>query len=175
MLFFVIMLKNKRKYIRTKPYKTKEAKCEICNDTNMENFYPGQKKFCKKCQSIKYHNNPNKQEILDRSKEWNRDNIIRSRVHGAKNRAKRKGLFFELTDEIIMQKLIEQDYKCAITGVPLSMNMHEYNSLSLDRKIKELGYSNENTIIVTKFINWSKNNLELSKFIEVLKEACVNL
>ena len=168
------MLKQKRKYIRKKPYKTKEANCILCGETQEDNFYKGQKNMCKKCKSDRYHNNPDKQLVLERQKKWSEDNIIRFRVTAAKHRAKRKGLVFELTDEMIERKLMEQDYKCYITNVPLAMDTKKYNSFSLDRKDSRLGYTDENTIIVTKFINWCKNDLDLDVFISLMKEACAN-
>ncbi len=172
--FFLNMLEQKRKYIRTKPYKTKERCCMVCGDNNEDTFYSGQKNMCKKCKSDRYHNNPDKHIILERQKKWSQDNIIRFRVLAAKHRAKRKGIEFELTDEMIQRKLIEQNYKCYITGVQLTMDTLKYNSFSLDRKDSKLGYTEENTIIVTKFINWCKNDLDLDEFINLMKEACAN-
>lgn len=166
---------NKRKYNRTKPYKTKERKCLTCNETNEEAFYKGQKTICKKCISDRYKNSPNREAYIARQTKWSQENIIRFRVTAAKHRAIRKGIPFEVTDEMIERKLQEQGFKCYITGVPLTLTTKNYNTFSLDRKDSKLGYTDENTIIVTKFINWCKNDLDLDLFIQYMKEACANL
>jgi hypothetical protein len=84
-------------------------------------------------------------------------------------------LVFEITDEIIQHKLNEQKGKCFISNQTLVMEENDWYGVSLDRLDSDLGYTIDNTILVTKFVNSSKNNLPLEEYIKLLKEVCGNL
>ena len=132
---------------------TKSHVCDVCGTDDLDNFYSYRKNKCKKC--LKTYN-----------KEWETENILRTRLLAAKHRAIRKGLKFELTDECIIRKLIEQDSKCFISKVPLSLLPDNWDSISFDRLNNDLGYTIENTILVTKFVNSAKNTMDLHTFRE---------
>jgi len=116
-----------------------------------------------------------KKEYIDKQKKWRDSNLIRYRVESAKHRAIRKGLVFEITDDIIQQKLNEQEGNCYISKQPLVMGENDWYGISLDRLDSNLGYTIDNTILVTKFVNSSKNNLSLDDYIKLLKEVCNNV
>jgi len=116
-----------------------------------------------------------KKEYIDKQKKWRDNNLIRYRVDSAKHRAIRKGLVFEITDDIIQQKLNEQEGKCYISKQPLVMGENDWYGISLDRLDSNLGYTIDNTILVTKFVNSSKNILSLDDYIKLLKEVCNNI
>jgi hypothetical protein len=168
-------IKMENRKVRLKNYL-----CVECGDTEVNNFYPKRKNKCKKCILLKPNNSYNnktdeeKKLILQRQKEWVSNNLIRVRVEGAKHRAIRKGLVFELTDDIILQKLKEQDGKCYISKQELILEENNWYGLSLDRLDSNMGYTIENTILVTKFVNSSKNNLSLNEYIKLLNEVCSN-
>jgi len=153
----------------------KECKCLFCGETDENMFYGKRKSKCKKCLSNEYKNRPDKQDYIDKQKKWVNKNLIRFRVLSAKHRAIRDNLSFELTNEMVEEKLKEQDYKCYISKLPISMESNNWYSLSLDRINSDDGYTIKNTIIVTKFINISKNELSLNEFIFLIKEVCNNL
>ena len=67
--------------------------------------------------------------------------------------------FFNLTEFKPEEKINYQMGLCYISKQPLSYIENDWNSLSLDRLNSDLGYTVENTIVVTKFVNNSKNNL----------------
>ena len=140
-------------------------------------FYPNRKNKGKKCMSDEYKNKSedDKKEYIDKQKKWRDNNLIRYRVDSAKHRAIRKGLVFEITDDIIQQKLNEQEGKCYISKQPLVMGENDWYGISLDRLDSDLGYTIDNTILVTKFVNSSKNNLSLDDYIKLLKEVCNNV
>jgi len=154
--------------------------CVECGDTEVSNFYSKRKNKCKKCVLLKTNNSYNnktdeeKEMYIQRQRKWVGNNLIRVRVDGAKHRAIRKGLVFELTDDIILQKLKEQDGKCYISKQKLVLEENNWYGLSLDRLDSNLGYTVGNTILVTKFVNSSKNNLSLNEYIMLLNEVCSN-
>ncbi len=147
----------------------KEHLCAICNETDPNCFYEGQKGKCKSCQSDYYKNRKDKDQYIARQKEWMSNNILHYRVISAKHRAKRNGYDFELTDEIITQKIIDQGGLCYISKQPLSFNVNDWFSFSLDRLDSNLGYTIENTIVVTKFVNTSKSNLSFNEYKTMIK------
>ena len=154
-----------------------EKLCIICGENDEVMFYPNRKNKCKKCMSDEYKNKSEdeKKEYIDKQRKWRDSNLIRYRVESAKHRAIRKGLVFEITDDIIQQKLNEQDGKCYISKQPLVMGENDWYGISLDRLNSNLGYTIDNTILVTKFVNSSKNNLSLDDYIKLLKEVCNNV
>jgi hypothetical protein len=154
-----------------------EKLCIICGENDEVMFYPSRKNKCKKCISDEYKNKSDdeKKEYIEKQKKWRGSNLIRYRVDSAKHRAIRKGLVFEITDDVIQQKLLEQNGKCYVSKQPLIMDENNWRGLSLDRLDNNLGYTIDNTILVTKFVNSSKNTLSLDDYIKLLMEVCRNI
>ncbi len=150
-------------------------KCNICGNCEISDFYPKKKNKCKSCLSNEYKNRVDKEEYINKQRKWRMSNLIHYRVESAKHRAIRKGISFEITNNDINEKLINQDYKCFISKQPISMTENNWYTLSLDRLNNSLGYTKENTIVVTKFVNSSKNDLSLDNFISMLKEVYENV
>jgi len=153
----------------------KERKCLLCGETNEDKFYINRKNKCKYCQSVEYHNRTDKKEYIEKQQNWVSNNLIHFRVLSAKHRAIRNNREFELTNEIILNKLKEQNNLCYISKLPISIDTNNPYSLSLDRLDSNIGYTVKNTIIVTKFVNNCKNNLNIDDFIRLIKEVCVNI
>lgn len=149
-----------------------------CNNCGAEDIRRGKnlkarktRATCKKCGVAK------KMSSNGKKVRGGTDNITgaywNSLVYGAKNRKKD----FNLTIEDAQKLLEEQDFKCALTGVKLIMDINltyhlvgpgEKNTGSLDRIDSSKGYTKENVQWVHKDINAMKMNLEESKF----KEWC---
>lgn len=149
--------------------------CMICNETDDTLFYKGRKNKCKSCMSTEYKNREDKQEYMEKQKKWRSKNILHYRVESAKHRSKRYGMVFEINDNIIQEKINSQGGICFISKQPLSYFENDWNSLSLDRLDSSLGYTVENTIVVTKFVNNSKNNLSLDEYLKLIKLVCENI
>jgi len=149
-----------------------KKECKKCGETDTLKFYHNNKSKCKKCSllelKLKYENNE-LGNVYKKAENWRNLNFIRVRVLQAKHRAKRKKLEFELTDNIIEEKLKNQDGKCYITRIPLVLTANNWATMSIDRLDSNLGYTIENTILVTWFINQSKNKMLLNEFIEHMK------
>jgi hypothetical protein len=132
--------------------------CKLCGDLNVDNFYKSSSTRCKKCK-------------IKQSNEWINKNFIKSQLLQAKHRAKRDGICFFLTQDIIEKKLMEQNHKCKISKIPLEYSNNKWNSLSFDRLDSNIGYTENNTIMVTKFLNNSKNVHSLDEYEKILKET----
>jgi len=166
-MFFVIFINMGRK--------ESICVCLICNETDSNLFYKSRKSKCKKCLSNEYKNREDKTDYVEKQKKWRSKNILHFRVESAKHRAKRNNIDFELTDEIVKDKIEQQGGLCFISKQPLSYFENDWNSLSLDRLDSNLGYTVQNTIIVTKFVNNSKNNLSLDDYLKLIKLVCDNI
>jgi hypothetical protein len=169
---FTFFNKNIKVYLIDKPHL-----CKHCGDTDVTNFYIKRKDSCKRCtcnkQRVKYQNG----ELYNCSnKEWiNEENIIHVRVQAAKHRAKAKNIEFELTDEIIQNKLKEQNGRCYFSNVEITFKIYDLHCLSLDRIDSDIGYTVDNTVIVTWFINQAKSSIDSNQFINELKLCYENM
>ena len=89
-----------------------------------------------------------------------------------KVRAARASLVMELTIPYLEQLLIQQDFKCALSGLPILMGyFHNINrskiTASLDRIDSHIGYVEGNVQWVHKEINRMKGRLSDAEFIQM--------
>jgi hypothetical protein len=180
----------------------KKLCCRDCGDIESSHFKGGLRSLCVKCSNKKsrerytlfspekkeryktYNRNryrnfgdEEKQEYINKqgTYEWMNKNLIRYRVLSAKHRAKKLGIEFSITTEIIEKKLLQQNYKCYISNIPLTYILHDWHVISIDRLDSSKGYTPENSVLVTKFVNTSKNELDLYSYINYIKEVYNNL
>lgn len=75
-----------------------------------------------------------------------------------------------LTREILLEKLIEQNYKCAITGVDLTCLLEKgtinKTNASIDRIDAGGSYAKENIQLVCRAVNSFRNDVPMLEFIE---------
>jgi hypothetical protein len=149
---------------------TKPRFCKTCNETDEMMFYNQRKSKCKRCILLVRQDKYKNGEIGKYGEKYNNIvDFIHIKVLGAKHRAKRKGFEFELTDEIIGEKLKQQKGKCAVTNIELTFNTYDWFSMSIDRFNSTIGYTIENTILVTRFVNIAKGNTTNEDFINHVK------
>jgi hypothetical protein len=163
-----------------KGIKKEYYECLECNETNPNKFHITNKKRCKICYSknnsiwYKSLSNDKKNNKLNKIKIWQNNNIIKIRVLGAKHRAKRKNLDFDIDENYIETLLIKQNYRCLYTNVKLELTMGSDdshinpNTLSIDRIDPKLGYTKNNIALVSAIVNNMKNDLKETSFLEVI-------
>lgn len=90
------------------------------------------------------------------NKRWIHSKTSAYLISGAKKRARKKGIDFNITKEYI--ESIWNDV-CPILGIPLKCNegVHQDNSFSLDRIDNTKGYIEGNVMIISKRANMIKN------------------
>lgn len=84
-------------------------------------------------------------------------------------RKRTKNIQCFLTMEDIYQKLVEQDFKCAFTGIPLNV-MYVYkedSNASIDRIDSNGDYTKDNIQFIYKPLNWVKGPLNDNLFIHL--------
>lgn len=119
-------------------------------------------KLCKACANKIPDNNNHKGFYLG---------VLRaSFAHKYKNNAGLRGIEWNLSYEYLAQLLIDQDFKCALSGRPISA-MEVNNNASLDRIDSKLGYVENNVQWVTSTINMMKQNYTQEEFIQ----TCIDI
>jgi actin-related protein len=97
-----------------------------------------------------YRDNP--EQSLAKQKEWKINNPERYLLQGAKARAKKQGIPFDIT----YQDIIIPEF-CPYLGCKLEM-FSEWSSPSLDKKVPSLGYVKGNIQVISTKANTMKNN-----------------
>ena len=117
-----------------------------------------QKKECKKCSNARPENNSHKG--------WYKGVLRASFVHKYKTGADLRNIEWDIEFDELADILIEQDFKCALTGLPISA-YEVQNTASLDRIDSNLGYISGNVQWVLAEINMMKQSYSLDRFIEL--------
>ena len=96
-----------------------------------------------------------KTEICKQTREWFQNNPVKRMLIAAKNRAKSKGLIFNLEfDDIVIPTT------CPVLGIPLHQGTGQLtpNSPSLDRIDSTQGYTKNNVIVISYRANSLKKD-----------------
>jgi uncharacterized C2H2 Zn-finger protein len=87
-------------------------------------------------------------------------------AHKYKTGAEARGIPWDLEFEELADMLIEQDFKCALTGLPLEA-VEIKNNASLDRIDSSKGYVKDNVQWVLVEVNMMKQQYTQERFIEL--------
>lgn len=90
-------------------------------------------------------------------------------IRGAKSRARRKGLEFDLSNEWAISTLDTANWMCQATGVLMSLAPGRPESISIDRVIPGLGYVRGNCRFVIFAFNQAKGSLLDCEFAELCR------
>lgn len=138
--------------------------CPICNEEQSylrknyaeESFKLG--KLCKKCSNKDPENNAHMGYYK---------NVLRkSFAHKYKCNALLRGIIWDVSFEYLADLLIEQDFKCALTGWDIH-GMEVNSPASLDRIDSSLGYIEGNLQWVAIKVNMMKQRYTQQDFIDV--------
>lgn len=103
------------------------------------------------------------------------EEIQGSYISGLKCRAKDRKIYWNITNKELWDKFIEQERKCAYTGIILTLakNNEDHKkgnyTASIDRIDSSKGYEKDNVQWVHKRINIMKGNMSEEEFIEWCK------
>lgn len=109
----------------------------------------------------------------------NKTNPFGYYLKNAKCRQNRKREIFDIDEKYLQQLWLEQDGKCAITGITINHNSYNKNTTttpqtaSLDRIDQSLGYIKGNVQFVAVSINlgkWKFSDDQIREFIEEVKK-----
>jgi hypothetical protein len=107
--------------------------------------------------------------------------FFKSSLITIKSRAKIKNIPFDICLQDLLELAEKQNYKCAISGEPLSFKASSKNhankkfTASVDRIIPELGYIKTNIQLLIFQVNWMKSNLSISELYDMCKKIITTL
>lgn len=142
--------------------------CNQCSENKVvEDYYARQCKYTKKDGSISYYTyiKPICKSCWDKdSRKWFRKNWLAHLVQQAKNRAKQKGLPFDITvDDIEVVQF------CPYLGIELKQNFGakgpSHFSPTLDKIVPERGYVKGNVQLISHKANAMKYNASIEELL----------
>ena len=92
--------------------------------------------------------------------------MLQSRVLGARGRAKKANLEYNLTESWIKQKWDEQNGLCAISKIPMTYNRNNgrtFTNVSIDRINPNKGYTKDNVHLVCMGVNLMKSDMSIEE------------
>ena len=161
---------NKEKFFNSKKIalffpNTNEKICSKCKIRQniihfyrKKNSYDGFETHCKNC-GFKAQKQYYKKKY--KTFEGRIDDFLKN----AKNSSKKRKHTFEINQNSLITLWEKQNKKCFYTGVIMTTQPNELYSVSLDRKDSNLGYTNENIVFSTNFVNRMKSDFQLKEFL----------
>lgn len=140
--------------------------CSVCGETFplTRDYYckDGNKyrRSCKFCHVVKA------KEFSD-GKYATLDKVLQIRCQTAKQRAKRKGLKFDITPEFLLDMWDRQNGRCYYSNLPMSFDRNDLYTVSIDRIDSNGGYTKNNVVLSCWSINSAKNNFTVSDYIHL--------
>lgn len=138
-----------REFIKDKRRVFCSTECRIKDITKREKYIFSQKKYLEKQRKLKYNT-------------WEK--------YLAYLLKKPERIKCNLTVDKVLWVLKEQDFKCALSGIPLNHSENSLYSVSIDRKIPKGTYDISNIQLVCKCINVLRRDTSLEEFINICKK-----
>ena len=163
----------------------KYYKCFICNKWfpadsfdkhgGNDGTYSYRDGLDKRCHSCKIQQNKNARSKY--SDEKRLETVLQFRWLGAKERAERKGLLFDITKEDLINLWDKQNGKCAISGIDMTYTLDSgrtpYN-VSVDQINPSMGYTKNNIQLVCMSVNQLKSDFEMDIVLNICKNIINN-
>lgn len=132
----------------------------------------GYQKVCKEC-FASYKSVQNGYRRKSKLVKTDKRIRLKNRLSGIKSRAKRINVPFDLDVDFLLNLLEKQKYRCYYSGIEMKFHngISQYDSVSLERKIPELGYIKENVVFCAYCINSLKGGMTETKFHEFIVEV----
>lgn len=141
--------------------------CHYCGEyKSIDNFSPNgsksavrnnRRKICKECYSKRqrYHD-------ISLSDSKKLDKCLRFRFLGARDRALKSNIYFNITYEYIKELWKYQNGLCALSGIPMTYSLKEGRvptNVSIDKIDRTRGYTKDNIQLVCMACNQIKSDL----------------
>ena len=94
--------------------------------------------------------------------------ILSNRYSGAKTRAIRYNMEFDLTVDTLKEIYEKQNGVCFYTKEKLEFCSHNKNTLSIDRINSDKGYTLDNIVLCGALVNNMKNSLSINEFKQII-------
>ena len=124
-------------------------------------YRDGLKRYCKKCKHEK-----DKEHRRNYDQDTKLYKMLQSRWLGARDRANRHNLQFDLTKEFLQELWNKQKGLCALSGIPMTYELDSgrtFTNVSIDRINTNLGYTQDNIQLVCMAVNQMKSDMSLQE------------
>ena len=126
-----------------------------------------EKKLCKKCSNSMPENCSHKG--------WVKDVLRYSFVKKFRSGAKLRNIEWALDFDYLADLLVDQDFKCVLTGWNINAKDVSKNTASLDRIDSSLGYVEGNVQWVHKMVNMCKQQYSQEEFLSMCRAINENV
>ena len=145
--------------------KTNEKICAKCSEKKSTgNFFKhdrtqdGFHSWCKDCCKL-----GQKDYIKRKYKDF--DGRIKDFIRNCKNSAKKRGQECTINRDDLIKIWEDQAGKCKYSGIEMTTQPGEMESVSVERISSEIGYTKENIVLVCNCVNRMKSDLRLDEFL----------
>ena len=146
------------------------CECGVEKDVYGSHLTYGKSNGCLQCSKLKGENHPQWDGVGKISGDY-----WCSLVRGANGAKGRKPVELTITKEFIWELFNKQDGKCALTGMPLTIDYRGSNhTASLDRIDSSKGYTEENVQWIHKHVNLMKNKLDQGYFVDLCSKVAAH-
>jgi dihydroorotase-like cyclic amidohydrolase len=90
------------------------------------------------------------------------------------DRSRKKNREVNVDREYLLNLLVNSKGKCALSGLPLSLKVHDPYRASPDRKDSRKGYVKGNIHFVASCVNIAKSDMPTKDFVKMCKAVAVN-
>lgn len=179
--YSMICRKCEEKLVMEQNWKDGKLKCFVCGewldpeefDSHTQYAYRNHKdKRCKQCKRKQ-----NLQARKNYSDEKRLYKILQERWLGARDRARRKNIPFDITKEDLMNIWEFQEGKCAISKIPMTFEMDNgrtYTNVSIDQIIPGKGYTKDNIQLICYAVNQLKSDWDIDTVIYICRQIVDN-
>lgn len=148
----------------------------ICRHKNRARKYLSS---CKECKNEFYKNGPGKSSKLKTAISQRKKHRLNMMFNSAKGNAKRKGIFFDLVEQDIIDLYESQNGLCFYTGKPMYKDITGFDnsndSVSIDKIIPKNGYTKSNIVLCRWIVNRIKQDLTIDDFLNMVNDIKINL
>lgn len=142
-------------------------KKEVCEFPKNRSSFDGYGKICKDC----FANIPSVKRAYAKKCDLIKNDIEKYFIHRAyrlksSTRTRKKNLFSDVDGQFLYEIYKKQEGRCFYSGIEIfhNKNSFEFDSISVDRKDPEIGYTKENIVLCAFGINSLKGSLNEQNF-----------
>ena len=124
-------------------------------------YRDGLKKYCKNCKHEK--DKVHRQSYDNETKLYK---VLQERWLGARDRANKRGLEFDITKDDLLELWNSQKGICTLSGITMTYeldNGRTFTNVSIDRINPNLGYTKDNIQLVCMAVNQMKSDMSLQE------------
>jgi hypothetical protein len=135
-------------------------------------------------EKIKEYQRKHREENKEKYREYSRASYLKAETdpvrfvdlmfRGMITRSRKKNREMTVDREYLLKLLEKSKGKCALSGLPITMKVHDPYRASPDRKDSSKGYVKGNIHFVAACVNLAKSDLNTKDFVKMCKAVAAN-